>query len=580
MYTQFYGFSKNPFNLTPDPAFFFVTSSQQEIISSLIYGINERKGFISITGEVGTGKTTILHYLQTILDPKVKIVFIVQTHITFIQLLKEVLTELKLSFGNETKSAMTRQLSTYLKQTAESGENLVIIIDEAQNLSRDVLEELRMLSNLETSETKLLQIVLVGQPELETKLNSEDLRQLKQRIGIRRQIKPLTEGESRAYIEHRLSRVGSAGKAVFTPEALSLICRYAEGVFRNLNILCDNAFVIGYGLQKKTIDEAIVKEVLEDMGTLPPQETEPPKIVYNPEPILQESFEGSQYSDEAESRPGSRIFTRKVFYGIAAAIGLVLIVFLAMEFRVGPQPQAPTPPLNPPNPVEKAGTVAAETKSEPIRSEPSKKANEPKPAAAESASPVPTPSREGPVPGQQEKPAPVREGQKPAVAEPSKAEAAPAAPKDAGKTETRFQKTLGVAQGGTLYSIARQYYKEANISLVDCILEFNPKITDIHSISPYLKIRVPEIGEESFLLRSPDGSYKIILGTFGQPKYSQPYKNEPELKGKKIEVVLRKVSPEETWYRVTAGKFDTREEGLKTIQALKKKGLMPALKGK
>ena len=159
-------------------------------------------------------------------------------------------------------------------------------------------------------------------------------------------------------------------------------------------------------------------------------------------------------------------------------------------------------------------------------------------------------------------------------------EAAPAAPKDAGKTENRFQKTLGVAKGGTLYSIARQYYKEANISLVDCILEFNPKITDIHSISPYLKIRVPEIGEESFLLKSPDGSYKIILGTFGQPKYSQPYKNEPELKDKKIEVVLRKVSPEESWYRVTAGKFDTREEGLKTIQALKKKGLMPALKNK
>jgi general secretion pathway protein A len=198
MYTQFYGFSKKPFNLTPDPAFLFVTRSQQEIISSLIYGISERKGFISVTGEVGTGKTTILHYLKTILDPKVKVVFIVQTHITFIQLLKEVLTDLNLSFGNETKSAMTRQLSTYLRQTVENDENLVIIIDEAQNLSRDVLEELRMLSNLETSENKLVQIVLVGQPELETKLNSEDLRQLKQRIGIRRQIKPLAEVESMA----------------------------------------------------------------------------------------------------------------------------------------------------------------------------------------------------------------------------------------------------------------------------------------------------------------------------------------------------------------------------------------------
>ena len=574
MYTQFYGFSKKPFNLTPDPAFLFVTQSEQEIISSLVYGIDERKGFISITGEVGTGKTTILHYLQTILDPKAKIVFIVQTHITFIQLLKEVLTELKLSFGNETKSSMTRQLNTYLKQTAESGENLVILIDEAQNLSRDVLEELRMLSNLETSENKLLQIVLVGQPELETKLNSEDLRQLKQRIGIRRQIKPLTEGESRAYIEHRLSRVGSASKAVFTPEALSLICRYGEGVFRKINILCDNALLIGYGLQKKTIDEAIVKEVLEDMGTLTPQEAERPRIVYDPEPILQGNDEEFQSSDEPGAKPISRFLTRKVSYGIAAAIALMLIVFLALEFGLAPRPKAPAPPLNQPNAGEKVAAVAAETKSEPIQSEPSKPASEPKAAAAASASPAAAPP--------QEKPVPVQEERKQPAAEPSKSESAPgpAPPKAAGKSERRFQKTMGVVKGETLYSIARQYYKEANISLVDCILEFNPKITDIHSIGPNLKIRVPEIGEESFLLRSPDGSYKIILGTFGQEKQSRTYKNEPELKDKKIEVVLRKVAPEETWYRVTAGNFETREEGLKAIQSLKKKGLLPALKNR
>ena len=574
MYTQFYGFSKKPFNLTPDPAFLFVTQSQQEIISSLVYGIDERKGFISITGEVGTGKTTILHYLQTILDPKVKTVFIVQTHITFIQLLKEVLTELKLSFGNETKSSMTRQLNTYLKQTAESGENLVILIDEAQNLSRDVLEELRMLSNLETSENKLLQIVLVGQPELETKLNSEDLRQLKQRIGIRRQIKPLTEAESRAYIEHRLSRVGSASKAVFTPEALSLICRYGEGVFRKINILCDNALLIGYGLQKKTIDEAIVKEVLEDMGTLAPQEAERPRIVYDPEPILQGNDEEFQSSDEPGSKPISRFLTRKVSYGIAAAIALMLIVFLALEFGLAPRPKAPAPPLNQPNAGEKVAAVAAETKSEPIQSEPSKPASEPKAAAAASASPAAAPP--------QEKPVLVQEERKQLAAEPPKSESAPgpAPPKAAGKSERRFQKTMGVVKGETLYSIARQYYKEANISLVDCILEFNPKITDIHSIGPNLKIRVPEIGEESFLLRSPDGSYKIILGTFGQEKQSRTYKNEPELKDKKIEVVLRKVAPEETWYRVTAGNFETREEGLKAIQSLKKKGLLPALKNR
>ncbi len=571
MYAQFYGFSKKPFNLTPDPAFLFVTENHQEIIASLIYGICERKGFIMITGDVGTGKTTILHYLRTVLAPKVKIVFIVQTQITFIQLMKEVLTDLKLSLGNETKSSMTRQLSTYLMQTAEKDENLVIIIDEAQNLSRDVLEELRMLSNLETSEDKLLEIVLVGQPELEKKLNSEDLRQLKQRIEIRRQIKPLTVEESRAYIEHRLSRVGSTSKAVFTPEALSLICRYADGIYRNINILCDNALLIGFGLEEKIIDEAIVKEVLDDMGLLPPREANGPKSVHTPEPVLQENSEESPCPGKEASSSGFRLHPRKVTYGIAGGIGLVVVALLAMDM-LKPQPQEARYSLNPPNAAEKVATAIVDTKSGPNPGEPSKPASEPKLGAPELAL-----AGQSPL---QEKPVSVQEEPTLAVAEPTKPEPAPApvASKPTGTSEKRFKGSIGVATGGTLYSIARQYYKEANISLSECILEFNPRITDINSISPYLKVQVPKIGEESFLLRSQDGSYKIILGTFDHPKYSRLYKNEPELKDKKIEVVSRKVSPGETWYRLMAGNYNTREEGLKTIQALKKKGLLPGLK--
>jgi type II secretory pathway predicted ATPase ExeA len=272
MYEQFFGFSQKPFNVTPDPKLLFMTDSHQEALSSLLYGIQERRGFISVSGEIGTGKTTLLNFLLSILDKKVKTIFIFNTNIPFEDLLKEILRNLALRAFDGTKVSMIRKLNLYLLKTLERNENVAILIDEAQNLSNEVLEELRMLSNMETGEAKLMQIVLVGQPELETKLNSEGLRQLKQRIGIRRQIRPLTEGESRQYIDDRLQKMGSMIKDIFTPEALDLICRYSAGIFRNINIICDNAFLIGYALKRKPIDAAIVREVFGDMGIEVPRE--------------------------------------------------------------------------------------------------------------------------------------------------------------------------------------------------------------------------------------------------------------------------------------------------------------------
>jgi len=531
MYSSFYGFSKKPFDLTPDPDFLFVTQSHQEAIASLIYGIYERKGFMAVTGEVGTGKTTLLHYLMTVLDPKTRAIFICQTHITFEELLKEILTELNLSPGDANKSAMIRQIKVYLLPTLSQDENLVILIDEAQNLSSEVLEELRMLSNLETSKAKLLQVVLVGQPELEAKLNSEDLRQLKQRIGIRRKIHPITEGESRQYIEHRLSHVGSSSAAVFTPEALSLICRYAQGIPRTINILCDNALLIGYGLQQKVIDADIIREVLNDLGILIPEKQARPKIVYRPEPILQGNYARPALVDEVETTSTGRSWalTRKVPYLIFGIIALAAIFFLSREyFMTTPDPPVPKPSLSPPVVAEKI-------------------------APPEPASSAPNSLQPAPV---------------------------VAAPKAAPKTQQQFTKVIGVAKGGTLYSISQKYYKQANATFMAYILEFNPKIDNIHLIQVNQKIKIPEIKEESLLLASSAGGYQVHLGTFYNPQEVRRYKNEPALRGKDIEVIPRQVSPEETWYRVVAGKFETREEALQAIQELKKKGLLMALKGR
>jgi general secretion pathway protein A len=192
MYNAFFSFAEEPFNITPDPRFLFLTDSHREALSAMAYGIRARKGFILISGEVGTGKTTLLHYLVKVLDPTIKTVFISRDKLTAEDLLQDILTALDIPLGDGSIPTMIRQLSAYLKETPDRGENLAILIDEAQGLSRETLEGLRMLSNIETGETKLLQIVLAGQPELEKNLNSEELRQFKQRIWIRRKIRTIT----------------------------------------------------------------------------------------------------------------------------------------------------------------------------------------------------------------------------------------------------------------------------------------------------------------------------------------------------------------------------------------------------
>ena len=265
MYTQFYGFTEKPFNVTPDPKFLYLTAAHREALASMMYGITERRGYIAITGEVGTGKTTLIYTLLNQLSDKVRAVCVFHTAVTFEQLLRTILAELNLPCDGS-KDELLRDFKTCLRERLAQDEIIALIIDEAQNLSREVLEEIRLLSNLETEKAKLLQIVFVGQPEFEIQLDSEHLRQLKQRIVMRRTIPPLTENEIIEYIEHRLKLVGSSTPAVFTAEALSLICKHSQGIPRTINTICDNAFLLGYGLSKKQIDGHTILEALQDMA--------------------------------------------------------------------------------------------------------------------------------------------------------------------------------------------------------------------------------------------------------------------------------------------------------------------------
>jgi len=261
MYNKFYGFSEKPFEVTLNPRFLFLTPSHREALVSMIDGIKNRRGFISITGEAGTGKTDLIFALLKSLNEKVKTVFIFHPTITFKELLEAILMGLGLRIVEESEPALLYQFATYLGQM-DADEIIAIIIDEAQTLSEEVLRNLPMFSDLES---KAVQMVLVGQPEFENRINSQGLRQMKQQIKIRCQIRRLTREESQNYIDHRLKLVGSSSSQVFTSKALSMICSHAQGIPRIINILCDNAFLKGYPLSQKRIDVDIIRRSIRDM---------------------------------------------------------------------------------------------------------------------------------------------------------------------------------------------------------------------------------------------------------------------------------------------------------------------------
>ena len=265
MYKHFYHLKKEPFHITPDPEFLFLSPSHKQALGSIVYGVKNRKGFIVIIGEVGVGKTTILRsYLEGVAKQKTKIIYIFNANVSFKSLLKMIYKELGLITKTDDVAEMLSHLYDILMEEYKQGNTVLLIIDEAQNMPIETLENIRMLSNLETSKEKLIQIVLVGQPEFEKILNLHELRQLKQRIAIHSTIIPFTKKESMTYIKHRLAKAAANESPIFSKGALKRIVKEAAGIPRNLNILCDNALITGFGYKMKPVNTKVVEEVLVD----------------------------------------------------------------------------------------------------------------------------------------------------------------------------------------------------------------------------------------------------------------------------------------------------------------------------
>jgi len=266
MYKGFYGLRANPFNVNPDPRYLFLTRHTEEALACLTYGIQNRKGFVLLTGEVGTGKTTLINkLLEWLRLQQVATAFIFNSRMNVPQFLDYMMADFGIACDSKAKSQILLRLYNWLLDRYRVGETAVLIVDEAQNLTDEVLEEIRLLTNLETFTEKLLQIVLVGQPELEQRLKQPQLRQLRQRVTLRAKTYPLTLNETEAYVQQRLRIAGSNGQQIFDPEALVAIHRHASGIPRVVNLLCEHCLVSAFVDQQHVIVPAVVDAVARDL---------------------------------------------------------------------------------------------------------------------------------------------------------------------------------------------------------------------------------------------------------------------------------------------------------------------------
>ncbi len=530
MYNEFYGFSEKPFEITPDPKFLYLTSSHRKALDAMLKGIESRQKFISITGEVGTGKTTLIYYLLMSLDDKVKTAFIFNPSITFEELLEIILRERYIEVTGKDKKNLLHDLVEYLSHLG-SDETVAVIIDEAQHLSKETLQELEKLSDLVPLASGRLQIVFVGQPEFENILSSPNLKILNQRIKIRSKMTTLTAEESRDYIEHRLKLVGSSTSDTFTPKAISVIIKHAKGIPRVINIVCDNALLNGFSESKKIIDEKIICEVIKNLEG-------PSRRKFRPTRIF-------KFSKRTHPIRREKIFSpRQITVTLLSLLALGVIVILIFKFLV----------YEPSNrrSIESMWTALFHTERPFI--------------TAHQTTTTTTSKVDVRYPPVETKALPV---ESPQPATPPSASSILVS-KDAISTES-----IIVKKGQNIKSLAEQYYGRSNLTIADLILDSNPEITNANQISVNQKIRMPKITEGSLIVQSSDRTYKINVRTFWSPKFAKLYRGEPSLRGKEIEIVARKAAPNETWYRVVVGKFNSEDDALKVISILRDKKLLP-----
>ena len=508
MYNSYFGFLESPFSVTPDPRFFYTNSFYQEAYATLRYGIEAKKGFIVITGEVGTGKTTLLRKLLRSLENTVHSVFIFNTDLSFPELLRLTLHDLGLAPKDASKVTMLQQLNDYLIKQLKQGHTVAALIDEAQNLSDDALENLRLLSNLETDQEKLLQIVLMGQPELQAKLDQPKLRQLKQRVALQCRLAPLKDEEVGPYIHFRLRAVGYEDKELFHPDAIQQIAFYSKGIPRLMNIICDNTLLNVYARSQKVVSADVIEEVVHDLRI----ESEVQVTKAEPAPAVLVSKTGPEAvnSEAANDFPKHKA-KRLVRVGVETF--LTILVFVAVASVINP--------VNFLSNARKGLQVAQHNLNQWAL--------------------LVAPQESIPLVAPQE-----------------------SVPKEASH-EVEFKRKgqrVMVQHGANIYKIASDAYGTNTALGMDLIKEFNPQIKNLNWVSAGQDLLLPRLTTETLLRKRPDGSYRLIAASFRSLRGADEYARLLSNKGYQVTITPRRVSDNLLLYRVEM-------DGLKNLEEAK-----------
>jgi general secretion pathway protein A len=571
MYTSYFNLSRKPFNATPDPAFLYTNRCYQEAYATLLYGVQERKGFIALIGEVGTGKTTLLRRLMDGMNPAIKAVFVYNTTLTFDELVEFICGELEIPVEGLARVARLQALNRFLIGEAKRGGTVVLLLDEAQNLSNEALENLRLISNLETATDKLLQIVLVGQPELETKLADPTLRQVTQRIAIRFRLEPLDDSEVEPYIDYRLRVVGSSRKELFSDKAIRRLIPQVKGIPRLINVICDNALVLAYATDRKRVTGEMIDSVIADLRVRPPERPTAVAVTAVPEP---RSSRRVAWSGE-EPRGGG--WGRRL--GLTAAVALVFFAGGAMalagagdlanrllgiwtERTAWARPPAASvvaAPAVPPTPAAPASPAVIPTPTAPTA--PPVPPAPPAPAALPGTEPVASPSAATPAGAESttltngtaaERSLPPREVTSPAAAPTSE-------PPTAAMEERRLRdpatsaggrRTLRVPDGGTISEIVFEHYGRYSSLALDLIHELNPDIRDLDVVSAGQPLSLPPLNLTTLLRRQPDGTHRLIVSAQPSLQAATRVAQAARDHGFAVAVTSREIASDQMLYRV------------------------------
>jgi len=594
MYKEYFGFREKPFNVTPDPRFFYTNSAYQEVYASLLYGIRERKGFITLAGEVGTGKTTLLRRLMSNLQEPVHFVFFYNTTLTFDELLSFACEDFGLEVAGKGCLHKIEALNAFLLELLQKDGTGVLLIDEAQNLDDAVLENLRLLSNLETSSEKLLQIVLVGQPELEQKLAQPKLRQLKQRVAIHCQLDCLKEREVGPFIYHRLRLVGCERHDLFTAEAIQRIVWYSKGVPRLINIICDNALLVAYSTDQQQVSVAIIEEVAQDLhlktGVGAPREMVSLESI-SLSPSTAEShfsiFPRQEATEKAEEVPVTVAWSvperswSLVWVGGGALAALLFLAGATFypQYRerlaaIGGQVEnwfgdvgkhfislthQPTAQVGGSEEQKKEKIPAQNQSDRYLNGQVQLQEN---PSLRQEAMELTMQGQEASVSESAVAGPPVSaleqsvESANIPVKQPDQKIAGLAT----NNVETQPTQSVVVRQGTTISAIILQAYGSYNALALDLIKEFNPHIVTLDKIATGEQLKLPALTRETLLREQSDGSYHLILASFAHLGRANEFAQRVRRRGYTVRVTSQSVSATIVLQRVEVESLKNPEE--------------------